>query len=62
MRNYSKVGGKKGKPGYRTPRSFLNKFIKITKNASRGDLYQKVRRYFIIKSKDDIKVNRKEKK
>jgi hypothetical protein len=32
MRNYSKVGGKKGMPGYRTPSSFrYKKHIEISK-------------------------------
>jgi len=28
MRDYSKTGGKKGKPGYRTPSSFIKRRIK----------------------------------
>jgi hypothetical protein len=36
MRNYSKVGGKPGKPGYRTPSSFRSqKNIKATRIKSR---------------------------
>lgn len=46
MRNYSKVGGRKGKPGYRTPRSFLNKFVKIAGGNSRRKFYEKVKGYF----------------
>ncbi len=30
MRNYSKVGGKKGKPGYRTPSFFRSQKSKKT--------------------------------
>lgn len=34
MRNYAKVGGKKGKPGYRTPSSFRSqKARKTVKNS-----------------------------
>ena len=36
MRNYSKVGGKNGKPGYRTPSSFRSKVLKIVKNIPAG--------------------------
>jgi len=32
MKNYAKVGGKKGKPGYRTPSQFIaKKSIKVSK-------------------------------
>jgi len=32
MKNYAKVGGKKGKPGYRTPSQFIvKKSIKVAK-------------------------------
>jgi len=51
MRNYSKVGGKKGKPGYRTPKSFFHKFVKITNQASRQQMYAKLKSYFAKKAK-----------
>lgn len=36
MRNYSKVGGKRGMPAYRTPSAFRAKVYKIVKNIPKG--------------------------
>jgi hypothetical protein len=40
MRNYSRMGGKPGKPGYRTPKSFLNKFMQVARSATSKDFYK----------------------
>ncbi|MFA6394191.1 MAG: hypothetical protein WCW25_04975 [Patescibacteria group bacterium] len=32
MKNYAKVGGKKGKPAYRTPASFIKKKVSAKMN------------------------------
>ena len=36
MRNYSKTGGKKGKPAYRTPSSFEAKVYKTVREIPKG--------------------------
>lgn len=36
MRNYSKVGGKPGKPGYRTPSSFQARVFEEVRKIPRG--------------------------
>lgn len=36
MRNYSKVGGKTGRPGYRTPSMFRNKVLKVVQQIPKG--------------------------
>jgi len=36
MRDYSKTGGKEGKPGYRTPSSFAKKIFAIVANIPKG--------------------------
>ena len=36
MRNYSKTGGKVGKPGYRTPSSFQAKVFAVVKEIPQG--------------------------
>ncbi|MDD5396726.1 MAG: MGMT family protein [Candidatus Moranbacteria bacterium] len=36
MRNYSKVGGKAGKPGYRTPSSFRAKVLSVVAKIPKG--------------------------
>lgn len=36
MRNYSKVGGKKGLPGYRTPSSFRGKVLEVVRKIPKG--------------------------
>lgn len=36
MRNYSKTGGKKGKPAYRTPSSFEAKVYKVVRGIPQG--------------------------
>jgi methylated-DNA-[protein]-cysteine S-methyltransferase len=36
MRNYSKVGGKIGKPGYRTPVSFRSKVLAMVAKIPKG--------------------------
>jgi O-6-methylguanine DNA methyltransferase len=36
MRNYSKTGGKKGMPAYRTPSSFKSKVYKIVSQIPKG--------------------------
>lgn len=55
MRNYSRMGGKAGKPGYRTPRSFLNKFMQVARNATNKDFYSNAK----IKLKGYFKGNAK---
>jgi len=44
MRDYAKVGGKKGKPGYRTPSMFRNKVLKMVAGIPKGKVltYQEV--------------------
>ncbi|EKE25064.1 MAG: cysteine methyltransferase [uncultured bacterium] len=37
MRNYSKTGGKKGMPGYRTPSSFQAKVFLAVKKIPKGE-------------------------
>lgn len=36
MRNYSKTGGKPGKPGYRTPASFMEKVFEVVRKIPKG--------------------------
>lgn len=36
MRDYSKTGGKPGKPGYRTPASFMEKVFEIVRKIPKG--------------------------
>lgn len=36
MRNYSKVGGKSGAPGYRVPSSFRSRVFEVVKNIPKG--------------------------
>ncbi|HAV11645.1 MAG TPA: 6-O-methylguanine DNA methyltransferase [Candidatus Moranbacteria bacterium] len=36
MRNYSKTGGRKGLPGYRTPSSFRSKVLDVVKKIPKG--------------------------
>lgn len=36
MRNYAKVGGKEGRPGYRTPSAFRAKVLAVVKKIPRG--------------------------
>ena len=36
MRNYAKVGGKAGKPGYRTPSSFKNRVLSVVSKIPKG--------------------------
>ena len=36
MKKYSKVGGREGKPAYRTPSDFRQKVFKAVKNIPRG--------------------------
>lgn len=36
MRNYSKVGGKEGRPGYRTPPSFRVKVLAVVAKIPKG--------------------------
>ena len=36
MRNYSKVGGKPGKPGYRTPASFIKRVFEVVRRIKKG--------------------------
>ncbi len=59
MKDYAKVGGKPGKPGYRTPRSFLNKFVGVFQKNSRRNFYNKtkikIRGYFAGKSENEEK-------
>ena len=38
MRNYSKTGGKKGLPGYRTPSSFKMKIFEIVRKIPKGKI------------------------
>lgn len=36
MKNYAKVGGRKGMPGYRTPSSFKNNVYKVVSKIPKG--------------------------
>jgi O-6-methylguanine DNA methyltransferase len=36
MKNYAKVGGKAGKPGYRTPSSFKNRVLNVVAKIPKG--------------------------
>lgn len=36
MKNYAKVGGKEGKPGYRTPSSFMSKVFAVVAKIPKG--------------------------
>ena len=36
MRNYSKTGGRKGLPGYRTPSSFRGKVLDVVRKIPKG--------------------------
>jgi O-6-methylguanine DNA methyltransferase len=38
MRNYSKVGGKKGQPGYRAPSMFRSRVLEVVKKIPRGKI------------------------
>ncbi|MEA2006534.1 MAG: hypothetical protein U9O20_00020 [Patescibacteria group bacterium] len=49
MRNYSKVGGRKGMPGYRMPRYFLNRFMEMTKRFSKNEFYKNFKNKFGVK-------------
>ena len=36
MRDYSKTGGRPGKPGYRTPASFIEKVLEVVRKIRKG--------------------------
>lgn len=37
MRNYSKTGGRPGKPAYRTPASFMEKIFAVVRKIPKGE-------------------------
>jgi hypothetical protein len=39
MRDYPKVGGRQGKPGYRVPRYFLSRSIQMARKLSDNKFY-----------------------
>ena len=43
MRNYAKVGGRKGMPGYRTPSSFRSKVFKVVAKIPKGKVLKSAR-------------------